>query len=79
LGTGILFVVPVRLIRFLPKAHPCGLRLCRSALRLRRTQFPPSLRLFGLLDHSGGRPLRKRESTVQSRGGPPFQNDNVGW
>ena len=28
---------------------------------------------FGPLDHSGGHSPRKRESTVQSRGGPPFQ------
>ena len=34
-----------------------------------RYQFSP-----GPLDHSGGHPPRKRESTVQSRGGPPFQN-----
>ena len=32
-----------------------------------RYQFP------GPLDHSGGHSPRKRESTVQSRGGPPFQ------
>src|SRR4029450_9727007 len=29
---------------------------------------------FGPLDHSGGHSPRKRESTVQSRGGPPFSN-----
>ena len=28
--------------------------------------------IHGLLDHSGGHPPRKRESAVQSRGGPPI-------
>ena len=32
----------------------------------------------GPLDHSGGHPPRKRESTVQSRGGPPFPKHNQG-
>lgn len=34
----------------------------------------PRYQFHGLLDHSGGHSPRKRESTVQSRGGPPFQN-----
>ena len=33
----------------------------------------PATTFPGPLDHSGGHPPRKRESTVQSRGGPPFQ------
>jgi hypothetical protein len=34
----------------------------------------PRHQFHGPLDHSGGHSPRKRESTVQSRGGPPFQN-----
>jgi hypothetical protein len=34
----------------------------------------PATTFPGPLDHSGGHPPRKWESTVQSRGGPPFQN-----
>jgi hypothetical protein len=42
--------------------------------RLRAGSIPaPANSLFGPLDHSGGHSPRKRESTVQSRGGPPFQ------
>ena len=33
----------------------------------------PRHQFHGPLDHSGGHSPRKRESTVQSRGGPPFQ------
>lgn len=33
----------------------------------------PRYQLHGPLDHSGGHSPRKRESTVQSRGGPLFQ------
>ena len=33
----------------------------------------PATTFPGPLDHSGGHSPRKRESTVQSRGGPPFQ------
>ena len=33
----------------------------------------PATTFSGPLDHSGGHSPRKRESTVQSRGGPPFQ------
>ena len=46
---------------------------------IERVRFPPPLNYStGLLDHSGGRPLCKRESTVQSRGGPPFSKSNPG-
>ena len=41
--------------------------------RLRAGSIPaPANHFPGLLDHSGGHPPCKRESTVQSRGGPPF-------
>jgi hypothetical protein len=39
----------------------------------------PAKHFPGLLDHSGGRPPCKRESTVQSRGGPPFSKSDLGW
>ena len=35
---------------------------------------PPPPVFYGPLDHSGGHSPRKRESTVQSRGGPLFSN-----
>ena len=38
----------------------------------------PRHQFHGPLDHSGGHPLRKRESTVRSRGGPPFSNIGEG-
>lgn len=42
--------------------------------RLRAGSIPAPATIFiGPLDHSGGHPPRKRESTVQSRGGPPSQ------
>ena len=43
--------------------------------RLRAGSIPaPATSFIGPLDHSGGHSPRKRESTVQSRGGPLFSN-----
>ena len=64
--------------------RPANLRaFCRGARwegtglisRKRAGSIPaPATNFHGPLDHSGGHSPRKRESTVQSRGGPLFSN-----
>jgi hypothetical protein len=55
-----------------PPALPCG--LCWRTGYLAPLGSRPRHQFHGPLDHSGGHSPRTRESTVQSRGGPPFQN-----
>ena len=61
---------------------PCHFFKSRGSQVGRQRPHKPSMSGFdsrprdqfhGPLDHSGGHSPRKRESTVQSRGGPPFQ------
>ena len=67
---------------------PCHFNPLRGRQVVRQRPHKPFTRWFdssprnqfqypGPLDHSGGHLPRKQESTVQSRGGPPFQNNGL--